>query len=285
MDEEDKSPLQVLERWPVISLRDVHKFFNEKEILRGVSFDIYPGETACIVGSSGCGKTVTITHINGINLAYWDEQDSGEIYVFGRKVSSLSQDELAEIRKKIGLVFQSNALYSSLDVKHNLELAERELNPKVDEKELEARTNNLIQAVGLRLSDLEKMPVELSGGMRKRVAVARALYRNPEIIIYDEPTTGLDPQSCEAVYNLIENAKKFTEASENKLVTSVIVTHDITLVERLADRVIYLEQGAVKLDSSAQEFSSSPITSGFRALSDNTPGQNLVYNSSRSSEK
>jgi len=215
---------------PLISLRDVRKSFGPNTVLDGISLDVEPGATIGLLGASGSGKSVTLKTVNGLIPA-----DSGSITVLGYEVSEMSERELVPLRRRISYLFQGGALFDSMNVFDNVAFPIRE-HQKLAPDELEQRVLELLQMVQLE-NVQAKQPAELSGGMRKRVAVARALAVEPEIMLYDEPTTGLDPVTGEAIAQLI------LDLDRRLGVTSLVVTHDIPLVSRVADRVVFLNRG------------------------------------------
>jgi len=214
----------------VITLRNVSKSFGDNPVLRGVSLEVERGMTVALLGASGSGKSVTLKTINGLI-----PPDSGDIVVLDQPVSELSEKELAPVRRRVSYLFQGGALFDSMNVFDNIAFPIRE-HEHVDRDALRKRVAELLQMV--RLEGVEsKQPSELSGGMRKRVAMARALALEPEIMLYDEPTTGLDPVTGEAIAELI------IDLDRRFGVTSLVVTHDIPLVTRVAERVVFLHQG------------------------------------------
>ena len=215
---------------PIISLRSVTKTFGSKVVLDDADLQILAGETVAIMGASGSGKTVTLKIMNGL-LA----PDRGDVEVCGNRVSAMSERDLIPLRLRVSYLFQGGALFDSMTVFENIAFPIRE-HRRISEPELRARVTELLGLV--RLEGVEEhQPSELSGGMRKRVALARALALEPEIILYDEPTTGLDPVTGKAIGDLIV-------ALHRRLnVTSVIVTHEIPLVSRVAGRIFFLDQG------------------------------------------
>jgi phospholipid/cholesterol/gamma-HCH transport system ATP-binding protein len=229
---------------PVIRLLDVHKAFGANEVLRGVTLDVERGETLALLGGSGSGKSVTLKMINGLI-----QPDSGVVEALGREVSRSTESDLVPLRRRVSYLFQGGALFDSMNVFDNIAFPLRE-HQRLSNEALEERVTGLLRMV--RLEEVEKLqPSELSGGMRKRVAVARALALEPEIILYDEPTTGLDPVTGEAIARLI------VDLDERLGVTSVVVTHDIPLVLRVATRVVFLHEGGFifhgSLDAARQE--------------------------------
>jgi len=231
---------------PVISLRNVSKSFGDKVVLDGADLAIAAGETVAIMGASGSGKTVTLKIINGLMTP-----DAGEVEVLGNPVSRMSERQLIPLRLRVSYLFQGGALFDSMNVFENIAFPIRE-HRHPSEEELAARVAELLRLV--HLEGVEKLyPAELSGGMKKRVALARALALEPEIILYDEPTTGLDPVTGKAIGELI------VDLHRRLGVTSVIVTHEIPFVTRVARRVVFLDDGRF-LDSGtpAQAASEGP---------------------------
>lgn len=216
----------------VIELRNVYKSFDKKSVINGVDIFVEKGETLAIIGPSGCGKSTVLRLIIGLF-----PPTSGEILVNGRDIASLDKDELVGIRKNIGMVFQSSALFDSLTVGENVAFGLRE-HTTFDEPKIKQIVSLKLKLVGLEGVE-NLMPAELSGGMQKRVSLARALATDPEIILYDEPTTGLDPITANAIEDLILDIHK-------KLGTSaIVVTHQMTTVYKIADRIIMLHNGKV----------------------------------------
>lgn len=214
----------------VIHLAGVHRAFGPLVVLDDATLDVFSGEILVILGASGSGKSVTLKTINGLI-----PPDSGVVEVLGQRVDTLSEVELAPLRLRVSYLFQGGALFDSMNVFDNIAFPIRE-HRDLDDDELADRVRTLLAMV--QLDGAETLaPSQLSGGMRKRVAVARALALEPEIILYDEPTTGLDPVTGEAIANLI------IDLDRRLGVTSVVVTHDIPLVMRVAERVVFLEQG------------------------------------------
>ncbi len=233
----------------MIEVRNLHKSFGEKKVLSGVNFDIQEGNTMCIIGKSGCGKSVLLKNIVGLLTP-----DEGYVKMDGKVVSEMRQKELYDIRAEMGFVFQGAALFDSYTVFENVVLRQWEHGMR-DLDKLEEEAMTVLSAVGL-LPDIaerntdyfkkewkilkNKKPADLSGGMKKRVGVARALVGSPRYIFYDEPTTGLDPVTSIQIDKLIaELAKKFN-------VTSIVITHDLFSVYEVADHVIMLNDGQVE---------------------------------------
>ena len=216
----------------IIELKDVYKKFGERQILSGVNLQVYKGETLVIMGGSGCGKSTVLRHMTGAITP-----DSGSVYMRGQNLSELNEDGLDALRKKFGILFQSGALFDSLNVKGNICMSLRE-HTKLDEKIINIVVKMKLELVGLRgFEDL--MPSQLSGGMKKRVGLARAISMDPEIVFYDEPTTGLDPIMAAVIDKLI------LDLSKKLSITSVVVTHDMNSVFRIADRIAMLHEGRI----------------------------------------
>jgi phospholipid/cholesterol/gamma-HCH transport system ATP-binding protein len=224
---------------PVILLRDVTKSFGAKHVLRGVSLEVERGTTVALLGASGSGKSVTLKTVNGLV-----PPDRGEITVLGYPVSTMSEAELTPLRRRASYLFQGGALFDSMSVFDNVAYPLRE-HDRLEPAELRERVDELLAMV--RLEDVGSLqPSELSGGMRKRVAVARALALEPEIMLYDEPTTGLDPVTGGAIADLI------VDLDRRLGVTSLVVTHDIPLVVRVAERVVFLHDGVFIFSGSVE---------------------------------
>jgi phospholipid/cholesterol/gamma-HCH transport system ATP-binding protein len=215
-----------------IECRDVWKQFDEKRVLRGVNLTVEPGETVVIIGQSGTGKSVLLKHIVGL-LA----PDRGAVLVDGVNVGKMSHKKLFELRMRFGMVFQSSALFDSLTVSENVGFAIREHGDKSDE-EITQICDEKLHMVGLDGIG-EKYPAELSGGMKKRVGFARAIAMSPECVLYDEPTTGLDPIMADVINNLI------IKLSSELKITSVVVTHDLASAYKVGHRIAMLHDGAV----------------------------------------
>lgn len=228
----------------MIEIKGLKKSFGENEVLRGVDLTIATGETVAIIGQSGCGKSVLLKHIIGLL-----EPDEGEVLVDGRHVAGLHNIELYLMRKRFGFLFQAAALFDSMTVYENLVLGPVEHGER-DQAKLHALVKEKLGMVGL--SGLENFkPAELSGGMRKRVGLARALITSPEYMLYDEPTTGLDPTMSDQIDSLIVNLTKRIQA------TSIVVTHDMFTVYEIAARVIMLSGGKVHFEGTPDELRAS----------------------------
>jgi len=228
----------------MIEIVKLWKVFEDNEVLRGVNLTIGKGHTTAIIGSSGSGKSVLLKHIMGLM-----KPESGCVFLNGTCVTDLSYEQLKSIRKKMAMVFQGAALFDSMTVAENVGIGlygHTDLNSK----EIQKRVAECLEMVGLH--DIEKLsPAELSGGMKKRVAIARAIAMRPKILLYDEPTTGLDPTRANSINDLIVNL-------QNQLdVTSIVVTHDMNSVARVADFVAFLYNGIIHFEGTVEELENS----------------------------
>ena len=218
----------------------VEKSFGEHRVLRGVNLDVIEGETVVVLGGSGSGKSVLLRHAVGLF-----RPDAGQVFVDAVEISQLDEDELLETRKKIGMLFQSGALFDSMTVRENVAFALRE-HTDWDNAKVISRVREVLRLV--ELDDvLELMPADLSGGMRKRVALARAIALAPAAILYDEPTTGLDPITANTINHLIRSLQKRLG------VTSIVVTHDIHSAFTVGDRIAFLHEGKIKFHGTTAE--------------------------------
>ena len=235
-----------------IVVESLHKSFGGNHVLRGVDLDVRDGETFAIIGPSGCGKSVLLKHIMGLIMP-----DEGAVWVLGKRLDLLGRDEMLELRLRIGMVFQLSALLNSLNVRDNVALGLSERGGH-SEEELTERAREKLALVDLAGID-ERMPEELSGGMKKRVAVARTLAMEPDIILFDEPTTGLDPLMSDSVDDLILDLKKRVHC------TSVVVTHDMISAFRVADRIGMFHEGRIIEVGSPEEIrdSKNPVVRRF----------------------
>lgn len=233
-----------------LDFRHVSKAFGAQPVLDDVSFEVRRGEMVAILGRSGVGKSVTLKHILGFL-----KPDAGEVWVGGREVSALSEEELMEVRRRVTMVFQSGALFDSLTAGENVAYPLRERvvrGEAISEESIQKRVDNLLGLVDLdNLRDL--MPADLSTGMKRAVAMARALAAEPECILYDEPTTMVDPLMAQTVGDLILKLKRQT------VLTSVVVTHDMKLARKLADRVVFLVDGRVGFYGTTPEMDRSDV--------------------------
>jgi phospholipid/cholesterol/gamma-HCH transport system ATP-binding protein len=230
---------------PMIEVRALHKSFESREVLRGVNLSVAQGSTAVILGGSGSGKTVLMKHLIGLL-----QPDSGEIFIEGAPIARISGHALNELRRKFGMVFQAAALFDSMTVFDNVAFPLREHTRK-PENEIARIVHEKLDIVGLRDIDA-KFPAELSGGMKKRVGLARAIALEPKIVLYDEPTTGLDPITTDYVDEMILDAQK-------KLgVTSVVISHDIGSAMNIANHIAFLHQGQICAEGTPEQMRASP---------------------------
>jgi phospholipid/cholesterol/gamma-HCH transport system ATP-binding protein len=229
-------------------LRFVHveKSFGSKSVLRGVDLDVTRGETLVVLGGSGSGKSVLLRHAVGLF-----HPDAGEVWVDGTELSGLDEDDMLETRKKVGMLFQSGALFDSMTVEENVGFALTEHTDWDDDKIL-ARVEEVLGLVELD-GVLDLMPADLSGGMRKRVALARAIALAPAAILYDEPTTGLDPITANTINHLIRSLQKRLG------VTSIVVTHDIHSAFSVGDRVAFLHEGRILFHGTTEQARTAPV--------------------------
>lgn len=235
-----------------IRLVDLHKRFGELVVLEGVNLSLRPGETTVIIGESGSGKSVLLKHI--VRLL---RPDRGQVYFHERRIDNLVERELAAIRPRFGFLFQLNALFDSMTVGDNVAFPLRE-HTRLSRKEIEERVGQRLRMVGL--DGLQsKWPAELSGGQKKRVSLARAIALNPELILYDEPTTGLDPPRSDVINELILKLQRELK------VTSVVVTHDMSSAMKVADRILMLHRGGFIFDGTPQSImrAEDPLVRGF----------------------
>jgi phospholipid/cholesterol/gamma-HCH transport system ATP-binding protein len=229
------------DREVVIDISHVRKAFGEKEVLSDINMKLYRGENLVVLGKSGQGKSVNIKLMVGML-----RQDSGSIKVFDKEVSALSEEELKNLRIRVGFLFQSGALFDSMSVRQNLEYPLTRVLRIKSKKEIEERVAEMLEGVGL-LDAIDKMPSDLSGGMRKRIGLARTLIMKPEIMLYDEPTTGLDPITSREISELILQMQRKYQTS------SVIITHDMACAKITADRVLVMNDGIFVAEGSYDE--------------------------------
>lgn len=229
----------------IIEITDLHKAFGEQEVLQGVNLTLKKGENLVVMGKSGTGKSVLIKCIVGLI-----QPDQGTIEVLEKKIPGITYDELNELRKRIGFLFQSAALYDSISVKDNLEFPLRKIKKELKGPEIKEKVETVLKNVGLE-DAIDKMPSQLSGGMRKRIGLARTLIMNPEIMLYDEPTTGLDPITSAEISVLINSVQK------NYHTSSIIITHDVMCARHTANRIIILKDGIVYAEGTFDELSNS----------------------------
>jgi len=225
---------------PVFVLRDVHKSYGTQNVLNGMNLTVVRGETLAVLGRSGTGKSVLLKLIIGLA-----QPDSGSICIHGQEIAGLGLTEMNQLRIKMGFLFQHAALYDSLNVGENVAFPLRR-HTKMSESERSDRVKELLASVGME-HDLNKMPSDISGGMQKRVGLARALALQPEILLLDEPTAGLDPITASEIDDLVLSLQK-----EHAL-TSVVVTHDLQSAKTIADRLVLLDQGEVAMEGTFQQ--------------------------------
>lgn len=244
---------------PYIEFAHVYKSFADAPVLEDVTFDVRRGEMVVVLGRSGVGKSVTLKHIMGFL-----KPDAGQVFVDGAEVTEMTEQQWAEVRRRVTMVFQSGALFDSLTVGENVayplrERAEHGL--AVAEDQIEARVGDLLKLVELE-EERDRMPSDLSTGLKRAVAIARALAAEPEAILYDEPTTMVDPLMAQTVGDLILKLKHQTG------LTSMVVTHDMKLARKLADRIVFLQDGRVVFFGSVEELdaSSEPVIQDFIRL-------------------
>ncbi|MFC1850423.1 ABC transporter ATP-binding protein [candidate division CSSED10-310 bacterium] len=237
---------------PIIVLENVCKAFGDKQVLKHLDLTIYPGESMVIIGGSGIGKSVTIKHIIGLL-----KQDSGAVKVYGQEVSTLSERELYSLRKNFGMLFQGAALFDSLTIAENVSFV-LDRHTRLSKAEKESIVSEKLQMVGMSGYE-KKKPADLSGGMKKRVGLARAIAFNPEIMLYDEPTTGLDPIMGDIINNLIVRLNRELN------ITSVTITHDMNSAYKIADRIAMIYQGKIIEINTPDQIKNSknPIVSQF----------------------
>ena len=229
----------------MIEISNIHKSFNSKQVLAGVDLTINTGETMVIIGGSGCGKSVLLRHIIGLM-----QPDRGSVKIDGTNVSRINRNELFALRKRLGMLFQGAALFDSLTVAENVGLGLKE-HSEYSADQISDIVNKKLGMVGMSGTG-GLMPAELSGGMKKRVGLARAIAMDPEYILYDEPTTGLDPIMADKINDLVIDLR-------NKMtLTSIAVTHDMVSASKIADRIAMLHQGKIIFCGTPEEIKRSP---------------------------
>jgi len=226
---------------PVIELRGIVKSFGDLHVLRGIDLDLYKGENLVVLGRSGTGKSVLIKIISGLLTA-----DEGSVEVLERNVPQLKEKELQQLRMQIGFSFQNSALYDSMTIKENLEFPLVRNKRNLSRKEIDGAVDEVLEAVGLSHT-IEQMPSQLSGGQKKRIGIARTLILKPEIMLYDEPTAGLDPITCIEINSLIN------EVQEKYKTSSIIITHDLACAKSVGDRIVMLLDGKFEYQGSFEE--------------------------------
>lgn len=245
---ENNISVKTIKSQTVIEIASLKKTFGNQEVLRNVSLQLFNGENLVVLGKSGSGKSVLIKCIVGLL-----KSDGGTIRVFGENLNELNNDGMSGLRKKIGFLFQSGALYDSMTVKENLEFPLQRIRNDLTKKEMDEKILEVLENVGLA-DALHKMPSQLSGGMRKRISLARTIVVDPKIMLYDEPTTGLDPATSDEISALINLVQKKYKTS------SMIITHDIECARNTANRVIMLQDGEIYKEGKLKEFEKSEDT-------------------------
>jgi len=228
----------------MIAVRSLTKSIGEQEILRGIDLDVATGETLVIIGRSGGGKSVLLKHLIGLMLP-----DAGEIWIEGQNIIGLNERQLAPIRRKVGILFQGGALFDSMTVEENIAFPLREAGER-NEQVIREKVNEMLEVIELE-GQQTKMPVNLSGGMKKRVGLARSIIRRPSCVLYDEPTAGLDPVVSDSINRLIRRLQ------ERLHVTSVVVTHDMKSAFHIADHIAYLHEGKIYFHGTREELERS----------------------------
>ncbi|MBK0377716.1 ABC transporter ATP-binding protein [Mucilaginibacter segetis] len=236
-----KQPSHIDKNNAVISIRNLKKSFADYDVLRGIDLDLYQGENLVVLGRSGTGKSVLIKLVSGLL-----KPDEGSIEVLGKDVTAISDRELQELRIRIGFSFQNSALYDSMTVRKNLEFPLVRNRKGITRSEINTSVETVLDAVGLSQT-INQMPSELSGGQRKRIGIARTLILNPEIMLYDEPTAGLDPITCIEINELINEVQQRFHTS------SIIITHDLTCAKMTGDRIAMLLDGQFQRTGTFEE--------------------------------
>jgi len=232
---------------PVVALEDLHKSFGNQKVLNGISLTVTRGETLAVLGRSGSGKSVLLRIVIGLQ-----KPDSGSVCIHGQDIAGLALDQMGEIRKKMGFLFQHGALYDSLTVEQNVAFPLQHHRKEMSKSEQAGRVKELLAEVGME-GNLEKMPSNISGGMQKRVGLARALALEPDILLLDEPTAGLDPISAAEIGDLV------LKLQEEHHVASIVVTHDLHSAKTIADRLILLYEGKIAIEGTFEELQHSDV--------------------------
>ena len=230
---------------PVVAVEDLHKSFGSQQVLNGISLTVSRGETLAVLGRSGTGKSLLLRLIIGLQ-----KPDSGSVRIHGQDIAGMSLDKLGEIRKRMGFLFQHAALYDSLTVEQNVAFPLQHHKKELSKSELGDRVKQLLAEVGME-GHFEKMPSDISGGMQKRVGLARALALEPDILLLDEPTAGLDPISSAEIGDLV------LKLQEERHMASIVVTHDLHSAKTIADRLILLDGGNVVIEGNFEELQRS----------------------------
>ncbi len=238
-----KSP-EIKSTEPIITIRGLRKSFGSQEVLKGIDLDLRKGENLVVLGKSGTGKSVLIKCLVGLI-----HPDEGSINLLNKDLVTIPYKELNEMRRRIGFLFQSAALYDSMTVRENLKFPLR-MSPPLPPAELEEKIMTVLENVGLA-DAVDKMPSQLSGGMKKRIGLARTLIMNPEIMLYDEPTTGLDPITSNEISLLINDVQEKYQTS------SIIITHDIPCARHTANRLVIIKEGNIYAEGTFEELENS----------------------------
>ena len=248
----NKSALVQRNSSPMIAVRALAKKIGQQEILRGVNLQVSSGETLAIIGRSGGGKSVLLKHIVGLM-----QPDTGEIWIDGQNITGMNERELGAVRQKVGILFQGGALFDSMTVEDNITFPLREAGER-DPKVLRTKVQEMLEVMEME-GEENKMPVSLSGGMKKRVGLARSIIRRPSCVLYDEPTSGLDPVVADSINRLIRRLQ------QRFGMTSVVVTHDMKSAFDVADRIAYLHEGRIYFNGTASQLqqSSDPLIQDF----------------------
>lgn len=239
-------------RAPIVQLKDVHKSFAHQRVLRGISLEFATGQTTVVLGPSGCGKSVMLKHIIGLL-----RPDTGEVWFDGSRIDELRESQLVDVRRQVGFLFQMGALFDSMSVRDNIAFPLAE-HTQLTAEQIDNRVMRVLGVVGLK-EVVNKMPADLSGGQRKRIALARAIVLEPKVILYDEPTTGLDPIRSDVINELILKLQRELR------VTSIVVTHDLASAFKVADHMVMLHEGRVCFRGTPEELrqSEDPIVRQF----------------------
>jgi phospholipid/cholesterol/gamma-HCH transport system ATP-binding protein len=251
-DERKSHSSVAVSKSPIVQLKDVHRAFGHQRVLRGVSVDFPTGKTTVVLGPSGCGKSVMLKHIVGLL-----RPDQGEVFFEGQRIDQLRESKLGEIRMQIGFLFQMGALFDSMSVRDNVGFPLTE-HTRMSGAEVDRRVVRVLKMVGLQDAGA-KMPADLSGGQRKRIALARAIVLEPKVILYDEPTTGLDPIRSDVINELIIKLQR------EMRITSIVVTHDLVSAFKVADFMVMMHEGRILFQGSPQELKASddPVVQRF----------------------
>lgn len=225
----------------IVSINDLHKSFGSNHVLKGFQLNLRPGESVAVMGKSGSGKSVLIKCIIGL-----ENIDQGTLHVLGKSVPDLSPRQLDQLRADVGFQFQGSALYDSMTIRENLEFPLRRHPEKLVDQKAEKLIDEALESVGL-LKAIDMMPSELSGGMKKRIALARTLIMRPQLILYDEPTSGLDPITAREISNLI------VEVQRNYKTASIIITHDLACARIAGNRLVILHEGKNYIEGNFEE--------------------------------